>query len=117
MKQILIIILLLLIIPYSSAKTADSRNFPVNADSMFMLSLSALNGLNFTIEEMQSSSGYILFKTPSGASYLLMVSSYSDNLSNVKIIKESSNAALAEIQDIVYNAISNEINNIPKRAL
>ena len=101
---------------HAFAKTADSKNFPVNADNMYMISLTALNKLNYGIKELQSSSGYILFTANNGNEYLLAVTSLGEEASNVKITKLKQSSPLTEIQNSVYFEITNNLDNIPIKA-
>ncbi len=112
MKKLLIIVLMMITLPAFS-KIADSKNFYISADNMLMLSLETLNSLKYKIVEVQSSSGYILFKTPQGFEYLLMITKTGNTNSNVKIMKVKKTAPLAEIQKTVFEALTNEAQNIP----
>ncbi len=110
-----ILILSALVLP-SCALTKDSKNYPVNSDDMYLIAISSINGLNFKIVELQSSSGYILFKTPSDDEYLVMVSDTGDNGSCVKIQKVKNSSPLAEIRQVIFQTLSDNINNIPHGA-
>lgn len=110
-----LVFFLFLISPFAVSKTADSRNFSVNSDNAFMMSLNAVSKLNFEVVEMQAASGYILFKTPSGDEYLIMITEDGE-ISNIKITKLKNSSPLLEIQEIVFNAISKELDNPLKRA-
>ena len=119
MKKLFLTSAVLFIIGINSfafAKTADSKNFPVNADNMYMISLTALNKLNYGIKELQSSSGYILFTANNGNEYLLAVTSLGEEASNVKITKLKHSSPLTEIQNSVYVEITNNLDNIPIKA-
>ena len=99
------------------AKISDSRDFPANADDVFLITLGVLNNLDYKIEEIQSGSGYILFKTPD-SEYLLMVSENDNASANVKIqkVKKPAKGTLGEVQAAIYNSISENLNNLPKKA-
>ena len=118
MKKLFLTSVVLFIIGINSfafAKTADSKNFPVNADNMYMISLTALNKLNYGIKELQSSSGYILFTANNGNEYLLAVTSLGEEASNVKITKLKQSSQLTENQKSVYVEITKNIENITKK--
>lgn len=97
------------------SKNMDSKNYSISADNAFMITLSALNKLNFKIIEMQVESGYILFRTPSLDEYLIMVTTTSDTTSNIKISRVKQSSPLIEIQETVYGAINNDLYNLPKK--
>lgn len=97
------------------SKNMDSKNYSISADNAFMITLSALNKLNFKIIEMQVESGYILFRTPSLDEYLIMVTTTSDTTSNIKISRIKQSSPLIEIQETVYGAINNDLYNLPKK--
>lgn len=112
MKKFLVIFFLMIALPVFS-KTADSRNYHISADNMYMIALSGLNNLHYKIVEMQTASGYILFQTQAGNEYLLMVTKTGTTTSNIKIIKVKKGAPLLEVQQAVYGAIEKEAVNIP----
>lgn len=119
MKKIFLTFLLFFLICFNSfvfAKAADSKNYKINADNLYMISLTVLNNLNYKIEEMQSTSGYILFKTNNEDEYLLVVTSIGEEASNVKITKLKQTSPLIEIQNAIYNEIANNLSNIPVKA-
>lgn len=115
MRKLIVFLLLFISLPVF-AKIADSKNFSTSADNIFMITLGVLKKLNFSVVEMQSSSGYILFKTPSEDEYLILITEVSDIASNIKISKLKQTSPLVEIQDIIYNGIANDMDNIPKKA-
>ena len=114
----LLIFLFLMLTSFSCAfaRTADSRNFASSADSLYMITLGTLNKLGFNVVEMQAASGYISFKNSSGDEYLIMISENGESSSNLKILKLKNSSPLIEVQDIIYQALNNEIYNAPKRA-
>lgn len=67
----------------------SSKNFGVSADNMYLTSLSVLNSLNYEIIEMQSKSGYILFRT-GAKDYIMTVTALSPVTSNIKILPANS---------------------------
>lgn len=67
----------------------SSKNFGVSADNMYLTSLSVLNNLDCEIIEMQSKSGYILFRT-GAKDYIMTVTSLSPVTSNIKILPTNS---------------------------
>lgn len=117
MKKIISIIFCFLFLSANIAfsKTMDSKNFSISADNAFMITLGALNKLDFTIVEMQAESGYILFRTPSLDEYLIMITTISDVASNIKISRVNQNSPISEIQTAVYGAINNDLYNLPKK--
>lgn len=112
MKKALIILLLFFTIPVY-AKIADSKNFHISADNLFMISLCTLNSLNYKIVEMQSESGYILFKTPAQNEYLMTITKTGSTTSNVKILKLEKSAPFNEIKDAIYIELEKQSPNIP----
>lgn len=116
MKKFFSVLLFCLLTPFVCAKTADSKNYALDKETAFVLALSSIDKLNFKIEEVQSSSGYILFKSPSGDEYLLVVSEFNKEISNIKISKVKPSSPLAEIQEIIFTSVTNNLNNLPKRA-
>ena len=96
MKKIILSVLLLaaLNITISKANAAtylddSSKNFGVSADNMYLTSLSVLNSLNYEIIEIQSKSGYILFRT-GAKDYIMTVTALSPVTSNIKILPANS---------------------------
>lgn len=67
----------------------SSKNFGVSADNMYLTSLSVLNSLNYEIIEIQSKSGYILFRT-GAKDYIMTVTALSPVTSNIKILPANS---------------------------
>ncbi len=110
MRKIFLTLLLAISIPVC-AKNTDSRVFPVNADTVFMSALSALNKLNLNIAEIQSKSGYILFSTPNGDEFLIMIGDSKGGNSRVKISKLNEKSALNEIQTVIFTEIQEIIKN------
>lgn len=96
MKKIILSALLLIALnmintEVSAATYLDdsSKNFGVSADNMYLTSLSVLNSLNYEIIEMQSKSGYILFRT-GAKDYIMTVTALSPVTSNIKILPANS---------------------------
>ena len=114
MKKI-ILGLMLLIMPFVCAKTADSKDFSHNSQKSFMASVAAINSLNFQIEEMQSKSGYILFKTPNNDEYFITVSENSTQ-TNIKISRVKNSSPISEIREILFNKITEELQNTYTKA-
>ncbi len=96
MKKIILSALLLIALnmintEVSAATYLDdsSKNFGVSADNMYLTSLSVLNSLNYEIIEIQSKSGYILFRT-GAKDYIMTVTALSPVTSNIKILPANS---------------------------
>ena len=96
MKKIILSALLLIALnmintEVSAATYLDdsSKNFGVSADNMYLTSLSVLNSLNYEIIEIQSKSGYILFRT-GAKDYIMTVTALSPVTSNNKILPANS---------------------------
>ncbi len=67
----------------------STKDFGVSADNMYLTSLSILNDLNYEIIEMQSKSGYILFRT-GAKDYIITVTALTPVTSNIKILPANS---------------------------
>lgn len=114
MRKIISIFVMLIMLPVC-ARCADSKTYETNANDTFITALSAISKLNFDIVEMQANSGYILFQTKSGNSYLIMISENDENSSSVKISKLKNSSPLSEIQSLVFGKMDEEINNASTR--
>lgn len=117
MKKFYILLLILFLGLPVLSKTADSKNFSISADNLFMVTLSSIQKLNYKIVEMQSTSGYILFKTPMGDEYLIMVSNNGNNTANIKISKSKQNSPLADVRNLIFTEIQNNLYNLPIEAI
>lgn len=117
MKKFYILLLILFLGLPVLSKTADSKNFSMSQDNLFMVTLSSIQKLNYKIVEMQSSSGYILFKTPMGDEYLIMVSNNGNNTANIKISKSKQDSPLADIRNLIFTEIQNNLYNLPTEAI
>lgn len=117
MKKFYILLLILFLGLPVLSKTADSKNFSISADNLFMITLSSIQKLNYKIVEMQSTSGYILFKTPMGDEYLIMVSNNGNNTANIKISKSKQDSPLADIRNLIFTEIQNNLYNLPTEAI
>lgn len=117
MKKFYILLLILFLGLPVLSKTADSKNFSISADNLFMVTLSSIQKLNYKIVEMQSTSGYILFKTPSNDEYLIMVSNNGNNTANIKISKSKQDSPLADIRNLIFTEIQNNLYNVPIEAI
>lgn len=117
MKKIYILLLILFLGLPVLSKTADSKNFSISADNLFMVTLSSIQKLNYKIVEMQSTSGYILFKTPSNDEYLIMVSNNGNNTANIKISKSKQDSPLADVRNLIFTEIQNNLYNVPIEAI
>ena len=117
MKKFYILLLILFLGLPVLSKTADSKNFSISADNLFMVTLSSIQKLNYKIVEMQSTSGYILFKTPSNDEYLIMISNNGNNTANIKISKSKQDSPLADIRNLIFTEIQNNLYNVPIEAI
>lgn len=117
MKKFYILLLILFLGLPVLSKTADSKNFSISADNLFMVTLSSIQKLNYKIVEMQSTSGYILFKTPMGDEYLIMISNNGNNTANIKISKSKQDSPLADIRNLIFTEIQNNLYNVPIEAI
>ena len=117
MKKFYILLLILFLGLPVLSKTADSKNFSMSQDNLFMVTLSSIQKLNYKIVEMQSSSGYILFKTPMGDEYLIMVSNNGNNTANIKISKSKQDSPLADVRNLIFTEIQNNLYNLPTEAI
>lgn len=117
MKKFYILLLILFLGLPVLSKTADSKNFSISADNLFMVTLSSVQKLNYKIVEMQSTSGYILFKTPMGDEYLIMVSNNGNNTANIKISKSKQDSPLADVRNLIFTEIQNNLYNVPIEAI
>ena len=115
MKKI-VLFLMLLITPACFSLTKDSIEFKMSSDDVFIMSLGILSKLNYKIDEIQSKSGYILFKTRENHEYLLMVSENGENSSFVKILKTKQSYPLKEVQQIVFTALGENMQDVIKKA-
>ena len=82
-----------------------------------MDTLSSLQHLHHKIVELQSTSGYILFKTPMGYDYLIMASNNGNNTANIKISKSKQDSPLADIRNLIFTEIQNNLYNLPTEAI
>ena len=117
MKKFYILLLILFLGLPVLSKTADSKNFSISADNLFMVTLSSIQKLNYKIVEMQSTSGYILFKTPMGDEYLIMVSNNGNNTANIKISKSKQDSPLADVRNLIFTEIQTNLYNLPIEAI
>lgn len=117
MKKFYILLLILFLGLPVLSKTADSKNFSMSQDNLFMVTLSSIQKLNYKIVEMQSTSGYILFKTPSNDEYLIMVSNNGNNTANIKISKSKQDSPLADVRNLIFTEIQNNLYNLPIEAI
>ena len=117
MKKFYILLLILFLGLPVLSKTADSKNFSMSQANLFMVTLSSIQKLNYKIVEMQSTSGYILFKTPMGDEYLIMVSNNGNNTANIKISKSKQDSPLADVRNLIFTEIQNNLYNLPTEAI
>lgn len=90
LKNLLITAFLSCAISANASYLNDSvKNFGVSADNMYLTTLSVLNSLNYEILEIQSKSGYILFRT-GAKDYIITITALSPVTSSVKILPSNS---------------------------
>lgn len=118
MKKILVsaILILLLALPCRASYLEDSmKNYGVSADNMFLTSLSILNSLNYEVLEIQSKSGYILFRA-GAKDYILMVTALTPVTSNVKILPANSVFSTGSaVQKTIFGELDTNKLNILKK--
>lgn len=123
MKKILNIFILFLAL-FFTAKGANAatylddstKNFGVSADNMYLTSLSILNDLNYEIIEMQSKSGYILFRT-GAKDYIMTVTALTPVTSNIKILPANSVYSTGTaVQKTIFEKLeANKLNILKKQ--
>ncbi len=104
--------------PSNAASYLDDsiKNFGVGADNMYLTSLSVLNSLNYEILEMQSASGYILFRT-GAKDYIMTVTAISPVTSTIKILPANSVFSTGStVQKTIFDALeANKLNILKKQ--
>lgn len=119
MKKIFISFALILLISIQTVQASyldDSiKNFGVSADNMYLNTLSVLNSLNYEILEMQSKSGYILFRT-GAKDYIVTVTPLSNVTSAIKIMPFNSIFSTGTtVQKIIFDELETNKLNILKK--
>ncbi len=96
-----------------------NKNYPISADNLYMLTLSSLNSQGqFEVIEMQSKSGYILFRTTNKKEYIVTISKEGSTTSSIKILPANSDFSQGtSIQKMVFDTIDLNIKNIPQKVL
>ncbi len=94
----------------------SSKNFGISADNMYLTSLSVLNSLDYEIIEMQSKSGYILFRT-GAKDYIMTVTAITPVTSNIKILPANSVYSTGTtVQKTIFNELElNKLNLLKKQ--
>ncbi len=102
-----------------SMLTNCNKNYPISADNLYMLTLSALNSQGqYEVVEMQSKSGYIMFLAANKKSYVATISKEGTTSSNIKILPANSDFSNGTaIQKAVFDLIDLNIKNIPQKVL
>lgn len=122
MKRILTLFTLILFSLGANANesllSSCNKNYSVSADNLYLLTLSALNSTGqYDIIEMQSKSGYIMFKTLN-KNYIVTVSKEGTNSSSIKILPANSDFTSGTgIQKAIFDTIDLNIKNIPQKVL
>lgn len=119
MKQFFILVILFCAIVAANAASYlddSSKNFGISADNMYLTSLSVLNDLNYEVIEMQSKSGYILFRT-GAKDYIMTVTSLTPVTSNIKILPANSVYSTGTaVQKTIFDALeTNKLNLLKKQ--
>ncbi len=94
----------------------SSKNFGISADNMYLTSLSVLNSLDYEIIEMQSKSGYILFRT-GAKDYIITVTALTPVTSNIKILPANSVYSTGTtVQKTIFEKLeANKLNILKKQ--
>lgn len=104
-------------VSFAASYLDDSiKNFGVSADNMYLTSLSVLNSLNYEILEIQSASGYILFRT-GAKDYIMTVSAITPVTSCIKILPANSIYSTGStVQKTIFDALElNKLNILKKQ--
>ena len=98
MKKIFLILgFLFTISAYAFSLEECYKLYPNDADTVFMNAVAVLNTANeYTISELQSKNGYILFLN-AGKYYLLTVTKRYQNQTEVKILPQNSDYSLGSV--------------------
>ena len=72
--------------------------FAANKDKLFYLTLAAISANNFTVEEIQTTNGYIIF-TGAGNKYLATVAEIDDMNFGLRIVKHVKSNAIVVVKD------------------
>lgn len=101
-----------------SMLSSCNKNYSVSADNLYLLTLSALNSTGqYEVVEMQSKSGYIMFKALN-KNYIVTISKEGTNSSSIKILPANSDFAPGTaIQKAIFDTIDQNIENIPQKVL
>lgn len=78
--------------------------FSVNSEQLFYLTLGVLNKMNFNVEEVQSKTGTVLFKTPNSKEFLVTISNKDLKNAFIKILPTDNNYAFSPV--VVQNILS-----------
>ena len=106
MKKLALIIALLSSITYATIFEDSFKIYPVEADNLFMTTLSAINSSNrFEVVEIQSKNGYILFLYGSKY-YLLTLTKRYQNQTEIKILPQNSDFSQgSEVAQTIFKLI------------
>ncbi len=113
MKKIFLIFGLLLSLNVFAFNLEDCyKLYGVDADTLFLNAIAVLNSTNeYTISEIQSKNGYILF-TNGSKYYLLTVTKRYQNQTEIKILPQNSDYSLGNVvASDVFNLISLKLKN------
>ena len=113
MKKIISIIVFLFLIIQSVVAidfihTKYTKDYAIDADSLYMLSFSAINQNKYEILEFQSKGGLILFRAKN-KDYILTVSKNWIK-SGIKILPKDSNISNGfEVQEVIFKTIDENL--------
>lgn len=99
-----------------SLLSSCNKTYKTDADTLFLTTLSTLNGTGqFDVLEMQTKSGYILFRTAS-KDYVATISKIGTSVSSIKILPQNSNFSNGTtVQRAIFEAIDANLENTMKQ--
>lgn len=115
MKKLLIIVSLFFSICYAQSMFEECyKIYPKDADTLFMSALGAINSdSRFSISEIQSANGYILFLYGSKY-YLLTLTKRYQNQTEIKILPQNSDFSQgSSVAQTVFGLIDTKLKNAP----
>ncbi len=123
MKKILLLFSIMFLASNASAQESMlsncNKNYQINADNLYMLTLSALNSQGqFEVVEMQSKSGYIMFEATNKKQYIATISKEGTTSSSIKILPANSDFSQGTgVQKTIFDIIDLNIKNTPQKVL
>lgn len=122
MKKIILTVLMSLITlgAYCDESLLSSchKTYPLAADKLYLLTLSALNSTGqYEVLEMQTKNGYILFKA-ANKSYIATISKETTSTSGIKILPSNSDfSGGTYVQKTIFDTIEANLKNTPEKLL